>query len=277
MEFQAKTLRLFDAVNAVLGEYEGLWTLRQVFYRLVAQQLLPNTRNAYTGLSHHLVNARREGIVDESRIVDRVRYPIRAACWTDLDQYIQTVRHSYRREKWSSQSFNVEVWCEKDAVAGTLQPITDAYEVVLFPCRGYDSYSALREAAQRVRGIDRPTVILYVGDFDPSGQDMPRDIRDRLRDDFGATFDLHLIALTREQIDQYRLPYAFTKPKDTRRAAFVERHGDMAVELDALPPNVLQDLVRENIERFFDLAAFAEERRREDEDQAELEDILDAA
>jgi hypothetical protein len=277
MDFQRKTLDLFAAVNAILGQYDGPLTLRQVFYRLVAAQQLENTRAAYCGLSKHLVNARLAGIVDDSRIVDRVRNTLRVPCWNDLPDFLETVRQSYRREKWTRQPYALEVWCEKDAVAGVLQPVTDRYEVLLFPCRGYDSYSALKDAGERIRRAGRPTVVLYLGDFDPSGQDMPRDIRDRLTRDFGATFDLRVIALTREQVDEHDLPQNFAKRTDSRAAAFIARHGDIAVELDALPPNVLQALVREHLDQFFDVTAFAEEVAREQDEQERLDALIRAA
>ncbi len=198
-------------------------------------------------------------------------------CWNDLPDFLETVRQSYRREKWTRQPYALEVWCEKDAVAGVLQPVTDRYEVLLFPCRGYDSYSALKDAGERIRRAGRPTVVLYLGDFDPSGQDMPRDIRDRLTRDFGATFDLRVIALTREQVDEHDLPQNFAKRTDSRAAAFIARHGDIAVELDALPPNVLQALVREHLDQFFDVTAFAEEVAREQDEQERLDALIRAA
>ena len=120
-------------------------------------------------------------------------------------------------------------------------------------------------------------MVLYLGDFDPSGQDMPRDIRDRLTRDFGATFDLRVIALTREQVDEHDLPQNFAKRTDSRAAAFIARHGDIAVELDALPPNVLQALVREHLDQFFDVTAFAEEVAREQDEQKRLDALIRAA
>lgn len=276
MAFHQKTLDLFAAVNGILGEYEGPLTLRQVYYRLVAAQIIQNTENEYKGLSKHLTRARLAGLVDDSRIIDRVRSTLRVQCWPDLSHFLQTVRRAYRREKWTSQDYNLEVWCEKDAVAGVLEPIANEYEIILYPCRGYNSYSALKEAAERIGYIDRPTVVLYMGDFDPSGQDMPRDIRDRLTKDFGVQLDLYVIALTRQQIEAYDLPPAPAKRTDSRAAAFMARHGDMAVELDALPPNVLQDLVRDNVEQFFDKSAFEQEAEIEREERTKLEHLIGA-
>jgi len=157
MAFQQKTLDLFGAVNGILSQYDGPLTLRQVYYRLVAAQIIQNTENEYKGLSKHLTNARLAGLVDDSRIIDRVRSTLRVQCWPDLSHFLQTVRRAYRREKWTSQDYNLELWCEKDAVAGVLEPIANEYEIILYPCRGYNSYSALKEAAERIGYIDRPT------------------------------------------------------------------------------------------------------------------------
>jgi hypothetical protein len=211
--FQQKTLDLIGEVNAILTEYEGPLTLRQVYYRLVAAQVIINEERSYKNLSKTLTNARLAGLVDDSRLVDRTRQSLRVPCWNDLESFLRAVRESYRPEKWTSQQTLVEVWCEKDAVAGVLQPITEEYEVTLYPCRGYNSYSALREAAAGMWGHP---IILYLSDFDPSGQDMPRDVRRRLADDFGCFADLRVIALTREQIAEYELPPAPAKRTDTR-------------------------------------------------------------
>ena len=274
MTFQQKTLDLFDQVNAILAQYDGPVTLRQVFYRLVALQVLENDKRAYTLLSKHLTNARRAGLVDADRIVDHIRNTIRVPTWEDLEDFLQAVRVSYRREKWTSQPYCIEVWCEKDAIAGVLQPITDEYEVTLYPCRGYNSYSALKEAAGRLAERAGGNVILYLGDFDPSGQDMPRDIRDRLRGDFGVDPYLRVIALTLEQIAEHDLPPAMAKRTDTRAAKFIERHGDIAVELDALPPDVLQAVVREHLDQFFDKATFEEEAATEAGEREHLQALI---
>lgn len=271
--FQAKTLELIDRVNGILAQYDGALTLRQVYYRLVAAHIIPNTEKAYKALSARLTDARRAGLVDPRRIIDRLRRAERVSCWEDLRGFLEAVREGYRREKWTSQPVAVEVWCEKDALAGVLEPITEEYEVTLYPCRGYNSYSALLEAADRIAETGKETVVLYFGDFDPSGQDMPRDIRDRLAADFGVEVDLQLVALTPEQIAEYHLPPAPAKRTDTRAAAFVAKHGDVSVELDALPPDVLQTLVRDSIEGL--LSAFEAEGETEETERTQLAAVID--
>lgn len=108
--FHQKTLELFDTVNAILEQYEGALTLRQIFYRLVAAHHIENTQNAYTLLSSHLTNARRAGIVDADRIVDRTRQTLKVATWSDLEEFLEVVSGSYRREKWTSQQTNKHTW-----------------------------------------------------------------------------------------------------------------------------------------------------------------------
>jgi hypothetical protein len=273
--FQAKTLALFDQVNGILAEYDVPLTLRQVYYRLVAAHIIPNTERAYKNLSARLTDGRRAGRIDPRRITDRLREASRVSCWDDLPDFLQAVRQSYRREKWTSQPVAVEVWCEKDALGSVLEPITDRYEVTLYVGRGYSSYSAMMDAADRIKEREQRTVVLYFGDFDPSGQDMPRDIRDRLAADFDVEVDLRVIALTPEQIAEHNLPPAPAKKTDTRAAAFVAKHGDLSVELDALPPDVLQALVRDGIEGLMDLAAFGAEADTEAEEQEQLAAVID--
>jgi len=275
---QAKTLALIAAVNTILARYDGPLTLRQVFYQLVAAQLVPNLQKEYKSLSGHLTNARREGLVDPDRITDRTRQTIKVNTWRDLEQFLEVLTKNYRREKWTSQTYNVEVWCEKDALAGVLEPITDEYETVLYPCRGYNSYSALLGAAKRMlraQRAGRQTVILYFGDYDPSGKDMLRDIRERLAEDFGVQVDLHEVALTLEQIEEYDLPPAMAKRSDTRAAKFIEKYGDIAVELDALPPDVLQELVRDSIEGLWDKTVFESEADVQAEELEQLEQWIE--
>lgn len=276
MAFQPKTLQLIEQVNGILAQYDGPLTLRQVFYRLVAAQAVTNIEREYKRLSNVLTKARRAGLVDDTRIVDRMRQTHRLPCWADVPEFLRAVRRSYRREKWAGQPCYLEVWCEKDAVAGVLQPVTDDHEVTLYPCRGYNSYSALREAADRFAASGKPNLILYLGDFDPSGQDMPRDVRARLGTDFGVSVDLQLLALTAAQVDAYQLPPAPAKRQDARAAAFIARHGDRAVELDALPPDTLQALVRSGIEQHWDKSTFDTEARQEARDRAELLALIPA-
>lgn len=146
------------------------------------------------------------------------------------------------------------------------------YGVILNVGRGYDGWDSIHNAAERYGDGDGVTV-LYFGDFDPSGEDMVRSLRERL-----AFFECYpkivKVALTAEDISLYNLPPDFTKTTDTRRAAFVAKHGDVAVELDALPPNVLESRLENEVKARLDMEAMAEVLGQEQADKARLLDLL---
>jgi hypothetical protein len=154
------------------------------------------------------------------------------------------------------------VWVEKEALAGVFASVCEDLKVVSFPNRGYTSVTLLKEASERFKEQQRKKVppqgkrksckILYFGDYDPSGQDIERNIRDKLNDTFNVSVEVERMALTREQIDKYQLPPQPAKQSDSRYESFVEEHGNMAVELDALPPEELKQLIRDSVEKHFD-------------------------
>lgn len=272
MTLRRKTVDLIEAAAVVLAEHNPM-TVRQVYYQLVARHIIENNRNEYQRLSNVLVKARQDGLIPWEWIEDRTRKPRQPAMWGDLREFLETVRHAYRRDVWTSQSLYVEVWLEKEALAGIFEPITEAYGVTLVVGRGYNSWSALHDAALRIRAMEKPAKILYFGDFDPSGEDIPRALAEGLAF-FGVYPEVVKVALTKEDVLAYKLPPDFTKKTDTRSRAFVEKHGDMAVELDALPLPVLRDKIREAIEVNLDLSALAGVREIEAREIALLAGIL---
>jgi hypothetical protein len=157
----------------------------------------------------------------------------------------------YRRDLWASQGTYAEVWLEKDALAGVLYTVTSEWDVPLMVTRGYPSLTFLHEAAEAMP-TDKPVVILYFGDHDPSGVDIPRRVLTDLRGFApAAEIELRPIAVTPEQIGSLRLPTRPTKVTDSRAARFV---GE-SVEVDAIPPRTLRTLAEENITRLLDVHA----------------------
>lgn len=264
------TLNLIESANKVLEE-ENPMTLRQVYYQLVSAHIIDNTRNQYQRLSATLVKARQQGMIPWQWIEDRTRIPRSPAMWTDLKHFLNTLHRSYRLDVWQSQPGLVEVWLEKDALSGIFEPITNSYGVTLVVGRGYNSWSALKDAADR---LDDNSVILYFGDFDPSGVDIPRALAESLAS-LNCFPTVTRVALTKEDIKDYNLPPDFTKKSDSRSKAFIAEYGDMAVELDALPLSALKDKIIESIEENLDLSALEEIREQEQADQTELIFILD--
>lgn len=266
------TLDLIQEAKSILQEHNPM-TLRQVYYQLVARHTIDNNRAEYQRLSNALVRARKEGRIPWEWLEDRTRVPREVAMWQDLPDFLNTVRRSYRKDIWITQPTYLEVWLEKEALAGIFQPILREYGVTLVVGRGYNSWSALKEAAER---LPDSSVILYFGDFDPSGEDIVRAVKESLNS-LSAYPEVVKVALTREDIETYHLPPDFTKKTDTRSKAFVKKHGDMAVELDALPLPVLQERITQAIAERLDKSEFEATRRQEREEQQRLIELLNLA
>jgi len=209
---------------------------------------------------------------------DRLRKPRHVNMFEDLEKFIWTVRHSYRRDVWQDQPDYLEVFVEKDALSAIFEDVLDGYGVTLNVGRGYSSWSSIKAAADR---FDDGGTILYFGDFDPSGEDMVRALEESLANSDlpnGGSFpEVIKCALTSADIQTYDLPPDFTKATDTRQAAFVERHGDVAVELDALPVSVLRERIVREVERRLDLEALERIRIDESFDRGRLDELLDQA
>jgi hypothetical protein len=201
-----------------------------------------------------------------------LRRPHDVQMWAGVPSFGADIVNSYRREVWSTQPRYIELLVEKDALSGIFTNILWPYGVTLNVSRGYDSWSAIKETADRLARYDNPLILMFT-DFDPSGQDMVVSLRERLGW-FGINFEIEKVALTRQDIRDNRLPPNFTKKTDTRAAAHIAAHGDISVELDALPVEVLRERIRSCIEDNMDLAALAKVRRREAKDRAQIKRLL---
>lgn len=272
MALQQKTLNLIEQAHDILKEHNPM-TLRQVYYQLVARHVIDNKRSEYQKLSKALVKARQDGIIPWNWIEDRVRKPQKVSMWQDVTDFIETVKHAYRKDIWNNQPRYIEVWLEKDALSGVFTDITKDYGVTLVVGRGYNSWSAYKEASKRFNRMNMPVKILYFGDFDPSGEDIVRALEESLNF-FGTSLEIEKVSLTMQDIKQYKLPPDFTKKRDTRSAAFVEKYGDLAVELDALPLPVLQQNIKESLENELDMEALIQTQEEEREEREELEALL---
>lgn len=261
---------LAEKVNSILDEYDTPLTLRQVYYRLVVLGLL-NAQKVYKNLSNKLSRLREQGLVPWNRIIDLKRQSEKGSSWTSPATFFETVSRSYKRDLQQGQLEHIEVWCEKTVA---IRHIIEKYDVSLFAGGGYRSSSSLYEASERFREIDKPIVILYLGDFDPSGLDIERDIV-RLREIFKIKVDVQRVLLTLEDIKEFRLMPSPVKPTDGRTKAYVERYGfEDAYELDALPPDVLARKLEEAICRNMDMDLFREQLARQEEDKVEIANFI---
>jgi len=267
MARHAKTDNLIETAHEVLEQGHPM-TMRQVYYQLVSRQVIKNNLGRYKAVSNALVAARQEGLIPWEWIEDRLRRPRCVSMWPNLTEFAIDVGRAYRRDVWETQPGYMEVWVEKDALSGIFAEVLEPYGVTLNVGRGYDGWDSIHNAAVRFGGGMGKT-ILYFGDFDPSGEDMVRSLRERL-DFFGCVPEVEKCALTADDVREYDLPPDFTKPRDTRRAAFVEKYGDVAVELDALPVNVLRARLKAAVDTRMDLASLAAARKVEDAERGHI-------
>lgn len=274
MAKHAKTLELIETAKTILAAYNPM-TVRQVYYQLVARQVIDNNRSQYQAVSNALVSARKDGRIPWEWIEDRLRVPRIVRMWEDLSDFADTATRAYRRDVWSEQPGYLECWLEKDALSGLFQNILNRYGVTLNVGRGYDGWDSIHNAAERF-GSGEGVTVLYFGDFDPSGEDMVRSLRERLAF-FECEPEIIKCALTLDDVRRYNLPPDFTKATDSRRAAFVEKWGDVSVELDALPADVLQTRLENEVKSRVDLRAMAAVWALENSERARLRAALEGA
>jgi hypothetical protein len=305
-EFRLKNQSLVLAATEIL-ERERPMTLRQLYYRLISAGVLHNDQKEYKRLGNVMTRLREDGRVPRTWIVDHVRSTLKPSSWTGLADFADTVRDAYRKDFWASLPHHVEVFVEKDAVAGTIQPVTAEYDIALRVCRGYSSVSFAGEIADLWAKIKKPIFAYYVGDFDPSGFDLERDLREKLErysgnktvnhsgkpgwewldNDFGALgshwnigiFNRWILwsrlAIRETDFEEHDLIALPVKHTDNRAKSFIERHGRRCAEVDALPPSELRRRVEQAILSHVDEARWKRLVKVEKAEQETLSSVLD--
>lgn len=279
IKFQAKSLELIERVNSIISEYDAQGyelTLRQVYYQLVARGFIPNNERSYKNLGELINNGRLAGLIDWYAIVDRTRNLRRNSHWECPSDVIDSARYSYMLDRWVNQPNYVEVWVEKDALIGIVSQICRKLDVPHFSCRGYTSQSEMWSAAQRFIRQDyrESRTIIHLGDHDPSGIDMSRDIQDRL-DMFGANVEVKRVALTMEQIELFNPPPNPTKLTDARASGYIYEYGHECWELDALEPKIITNLIENEVSALADPDLFEEIEHREQRDKDNIQKICE--
>jgi hypothetical protein len=225
-------------------------TVRQVFYRLVSAGEIDKTEADYkTTVIRLLTEMRRAREIPFGWIADNTRWMRKPTTFDSLEDALQSTARTYRRALWQEQSVYVEVWLEKDALAGVLYEVTEEWDIPLMVTRGYPSLTYLHEAGESIAYEGKPAFIYYFGDYDPSGLDIPRKVEAGLRE-FAPKAEIYFerVAVTPEQIERWQLPTRPTKKTDTRSKNF---EGE-SVEVDAIPSQDLRALVRECIDHHVD-------------------------
>lgn len=276
--FGPESLAIIHSAEAVINRYAAQGydlSLRQLYYQFIAANLFPpswidasynlkhglpadtkNTEKNYKNLGGIISDARLAGLLDWDAIKDRGRECIEPSHWTSPQDIINSCAHGFRIDKWADQPNYVEVMVEKQALEGVLQPVCTELDINFMANKGYSSSSAMYEAGQRMEEKirdEKSVHVIYLGDHDPSGMDMTRDIDDRLMmftradssDEF--TISVHRVALNMPQVRELNPPENPAKITDSRAAGYIERFGESSWELDAIEPRALAQIVREKV------------------------------
>ena len=255
-----ETTELIRAAVEIL-EAENPMTVRQLFYRLVSKGTLQNTKKDYQLTSKVMTKARQDGRCSYEWIVDRSRPIYEPNVFEDAAEYAETVKHGYRKNYWADQPNHVEVWTEKDAIIGSIEPVTDELGVTVRVGRGFFSTTRINEIAQQFKRIakqGKKIFVLYLGDHDPSGIEIQKEGGARLcallfaRRNAGWFYKIERIAILKRDLSLFNLPPLRVKASDSRSNKFRQQHGEECVELDALPPAELRSRLRTAIEALID-------------------------
>lgn len=292
-----KGMLMLQKVNDIIEEYQEndyVLTLRQLYYQLVSRDVIPNKVQEYSKLSILLKEGRMAGYVDWEAIEDRLRTAEKPSSWNDPTQIIKACIRSYQKDRQDNQQKYIEVWVEKDALSGVLERVTRPYHIPIMVNRGYSSATAMYAAFNRFNKAyksGKSTLVLYLGDFDPSGKDMLRDIEKRISEFFIGdyqieddvshsrvleefNFKLSPIALTEHQIRMYNPPPNPAKITDPRAAHFIKTYGASSWEVDALRPEVLSDILEKHIMNNMDIEEYNKILEQEKADITRITNLL---
>lgn len=238
-------------------------TARQMFYQLVVSGLIQNSLRDYKRMDAMLVKARDKADIDWSCFEDRSRMVHKnQGDYSSIADFKKTIKAQWKlwnnyMDIWINQKYHVEIFLEKDAILMPIIDIAKKYQVNVCPVKGYSSYTYLGNQGSRLNLVNKDVIILYIGDFDPSGLDLQRSIEDRLNSYSGGSYVLDRIALTWNQIQQYQLPSYYVKVSDKRTPKYVSLYGNSCYEVESLNPKILQSVLEAEILKYFDLNRYS--------------------
>lgn len=276
LKLSKANIERLDTINSILEDYREdgyVLTLRQLYYQLVVRDIIPNQQAEYAKLSNILKKGRMAGIVDRDIIEDRLRQPFLPYWVFDIDDAISDTINTYRLNRMDGQDKYIEIRVEKDALSWVLKRVSSKYHINLMVNRGYSSCSAMYDSFRRFSKYE-DCHILYLGDHDPSGLDMVRDIQERL-EEFWVYLTVHHLAITQEQIATHNPPPNPAKFSDPRADWYVKNYGKTSWEVDALPPEVLINTLEAKIRSMIDLQRYSEMLEKEASDKERLQEMID--
>jgi hypothetical protein len=282
----ADSKMLLEEIKKIIERYTTKLTVRQIYYQLVSKHLIQNVVSQYQRVSKILVAARHDGEIDWDNIEDRTRQESggddeELSPQEHYKRWDEAFRNSWKYFKlpmWKNQPNYVEIWFEKQALEGIFKEVTQKYNVVQLACKGYSSHTMGYRLLQRVGFLDgerqKNIWIFYFGDQDPSGLDIYRFIQD-MCERFGLSINFRRVAITKEQIERYNIPPMMAKASDSRYEKFVAEYGEDVVELDALDPNVLMELIESSIQSKFNRDTYDDVLKMQGEMREKIKEMLE--
>lgn len=274
---RSQRMNLLSIANKILCDMDEkgyVLTLRQLYYQMVSKDIIPNTIEEYRHLGKIISKGRLAGFLDWEMMEDRIRVIKQNSHWDSPSDILEMAADQYYKDRWVHQNQYIEIWIEKDALTGIVEPVCSKYDVKFLANKGYSSSSALYVASKRfinARNRNKEYTLIYLGDHDPSGLDMVRDIQERMAlftNDLD--FPVVQIALTMEQIRKYNPPENPAKVTDTRFMNYRKEYGSNSWELDALEPSVLTDIVKKAIDKYIDWEEFNRVSKEEADEKETL-------
>lgn len=262
--FSKKSKDTFNKAYDIIKEYQSaghLVTLRQVYYQLVARNIIKNSPAQYHRLINIMAKARREGLCPMDSLIDRSRVYNKSYFFEDIKENLEHAAHTHRLDLWQGHKQRPVVLVEKQALESLVEQVCDKWRVDFMACKGYLSISALEEIRKQA---EPGSVFLYLGDHDPSGLDMVRNLKMNL----GS--EVRHLALKIDQIQKLNLPHNTAKKSDNRYKGYRQKYGDTCWELDALPPDILQSYIERAILSFLDKDKYEEMREKENQDKEHI-------
>lgn len=252
-KFSAGNVAMIEKINGVLDNYEAQGyklSLRQLYYQLVSKAWIENSVKSYKNIGNLVSDARLAGLIDWEMIEDRGRNTVQNSHWRNPGGILRSAAYSFRVDKWEDQPYHIEVMVEKDALSGVLEPVCRDLDIGITANKGYSSSSTMYEIGKRLQEKDdngKIICIIYLGDHDPSGIDMTRDVKDRLGLFASTPIEVVRIALNWDQVELWQPPENPAKETDSRFEKYQNEFGDSSWELDAVEPATLAELVTDTV------------------------------
>lgn len=279
--FREASLSLLAALSEIASDYAAAGlrlTVRQLYYQAVSRNWIENNEREYQKIIRLLTDAREAGLFDWDSIEDRGREVVMRPCWNSPAEILEAAASSYHEDRWEAQDTRVIVVLEKSALAGILEPVCKGLDVPLLAARGYSSATLFYEIAKEricpALEDGQDVVVLHLGDHDPSGLDMTRDLRERLSLYARSLVDVRRVALNMDQVEAFGPPPNPAKESDKRFEAYCREYGEKCWELDALPPERLARFTRKAIEEHIDRRQWEESTAAIEESKASLKKLV---